>query len=172
MKEGWLGRNSMEMKTVMRILFGVVWFIDGSFKFSFDTAQLFPQLIRAAAQGQPHWLMPWFNFWLGVVSQNPGLWVYAIGTGELLIGLGLIFGVMRKVTYTAGFFLSLLIWAVPEGLGGPYGPGATDIGTGIIYSFVFLLLMIINAKYGTSRYSLDYYIEKHLGWWKRIAEFG
>src|SRR5207245_6909546 len=68
--------------------------------------------------------------------------------------------------------LSLLIWAIPEGFGGPYGPGSTDIGTGIVYSFVFLSLIIINAMSGTSKYSLDYLIEPRLPSWKRVAEFG
>src|SRR5256886_3031064 len=77
---------------------------------------------------------------------------------------------MRKVAYTAGFLLSLIIWSVPEGFGGPYGPSSTDIGTGIIYAFVFLLLMIINATFGPSRGSLDYAIERRWPAWKNASE--
>jgi nitrite reductase (NO-forming) len=98
--------------------------------------------------------------------------VYGIGTLEVSLGVALILGILRKLTYTGGLLLSLLIWAVPEGFGGPYGPGATDIGTGVAYSFVFLSLIIINAMSGTSKYSLDYLIERRLPSWKRVAEFG
>ncbi len=59
---------------------------------------------------------------------------------------------------------------MPEGFGGPYGPSSTDIGTGIIYAFVFLLLMVINATFGPSRWSLDYAIERRWAAWTRIAE--
>jgi len=32
--------------------------------------------------------------------------------------------------------------------------------------------MIINATTGPSRYSLDYFLERHHPSWKRVAEFG
>ena len=90
----------------------------------------------------------------------------------MLLGLALVLGFLRKLVYIGGMIYSLFIWAVPEGFGGPYGPGSTDIGTGIIYSFTFLALIIINATYGPSKYSLDALIEKRLPSWKRLAEFG
>lgn len=170
MAEGWFRRNKAELKTGMRVIFGAVWLIDGWLKFMLPSPSAFVQLVQTAGAGQPAWLMPWFNFWFNVVSQNPAFWVYLIGTGELLLGLGLILGAVRSITYLAGFFLSLLIWAVPEGLGGPYGPGSTDIGTGIIYSFVFLLFMMMNSDKGMGRYSLDGIMEKRFKWWKRLSE--
>jgi uncharacterized membrane protein YphA (DoxX/SURF4 family) len=93
-----------------------------------------------------------------------------VGALEFTLGLSLIVGVGRKVAYTGGFFLSLLIWSVPEGFGGPYGPGSTDIGTGIIYAFVFLFLLILNAAFGPSEFSLDAIIERRWPAWARIAE--
>ena len=169
MAEGWFHKNRVELKTGMRIVFGFVWLIDGWLKFQLPSPSVFTNLIYAAGQGQPQWLMPWFNFWFNVMSQNPQFWVYLIGTGEILLGLGLIFGFVRRITYASGFFLSLLVWAVPEGFGGPYGPGSTDIGTGIIYSFVFLLFIIMNSEKGMNKYSLDGLIEKHIKWWKKIS---
>lgn len=120
--------------------------------------------------GQPAWLHGWFAFWATQATQNAALWVYLTGVLELALALGLIFGFMRKVTYGLGLALSLVIWAVPEGFGGPYGPTSTDIGTGIVYAFVFLLLMIVNATYGPSRYSLDRLLERRWPAWQRIAE--
>jgi uncharacterized membrane protein YphA (DoxX/SURF4 family) len=99
--------------------------------------------------------------------------VYTVGTFEILLGLGLIFGFMRKIAYSGGVILALLIWAVPEGFGGSYasGSGTTDIGTGIIYAIAFLGLIVISATYGPSRFSLDYYIERRFPGWARLAEF-
>lgn len=159
------------IKTAARVIFGIIWLVDGVLKLQPGMAATFSQMIQTAGLGQPGWLMPWFNFWAGAVSTNPGFWIALIATGEILLGLALIFGFVRKIAYTAGFFFSLIIWAVPEGFGGPYGPSSTDIGTGIIYAIAFLMLMLINAEYGTSRHSLDALIEKRVKWWSKLAEF-
>lgn len=168
---GLFSRNKEKLKTTIHIVFGFVWLIDGALKFQPGMPTIFSQLIQNAAQGQPSWLMLWFNFWLHIVSGNPVFWVYFIGISEVLLGLALIAGLMRKTTYLLGALLSLFIWAIPEGLGGPYGPSSTDIGTGIIYALVFIALMLINAGYGPSKLSFDYWLEKRIKWWKKIAEF-
>lgn len=170
--EPWLVRNLSWLKAFIRIVFGIVWLVDGYLKFLPGLPSEFAQMVEGVGQGQPSWLQPWFNFWYGAVVANPSFWVYLTGVMELALGAALVLGVLRKMAYTGGTILSLFIWAVPEGFGGPYGPGSTDIGTGIIYSFVFILLMIVNAKFGPSSLSLDAVIEKHLKWWNKLAEFG
>ncbi len=171
MAEQWFHKRRDAIKTFIRVVFGIVWLIDGSLKFQPGMSDTFIQMIQGAAQGQPAWLRPWFKFWACAVAPNPAFWVSFIGICEVLLGLALIFGFMRKISYTLGALLSLFIWSIPEGLGGPYGPSSTDIGTGIIYALVFLALMAINAGYGPSRLSLDHWIEKRISWWAMIAEF-
>lgn len=171
MGKGFVFTQRHELKVFMRVIFGFVWLIDGYLKFQPGMPNALVSLVTQVGQGQPSWMMPWFTYWAGVVSGDPAFWVYLVGTGEVLLGIGLILGAMRKVTYISGALLSLIIWAVPEGFGGPYGPGSTDIGTGIIYCFMFISLMIINASYGTSKYSIDSFLEKKIKWWKRISEF-
>jgi uncharacterized membrane protein YphA (DoxX/SURF4 family) len=165
----WIIRNVYWLKSFIRIILGVVWLIDGSLKFQPGFVDSFSGLIKSA--GQPGWLQPWFNFWYNVTVGNAAPFVYGIGILEIALGVALVLGVVRKLAYVGGLVLSLLIWAVPEGFGGPYGPGSTDIGTGVVYSFVFLSLIIINAMSGTSKYSLDYLIERKFPSWKRVAEF-
>ncbi len=171
-KEGFFYRNAREIKSVARILFGIVWLVDASFKFQMSFVQSFSSLIAAGGIGQPAWLAGWFSFWAATTAANPVMWAYIIAFSELAIAVSLIFGFMRKIGYSGGLLLSLLIWSVPEGFGGPYGPSSTDIGTGFIYGIVFLMLIVINALEGPSRSSVDYYIEKKVGWWKKLAEFG
>jgi uncharacterized membrane protein YphA (DoxX/SURF4 family) len=166
----WIARNVYWLKSFIRIILGIVWLIDGSLKFQPGFVDSFSGLIKTA--GQPGWLQPWFNFWYNVTVGNAAPFVYGIGILEISLGVALVLGVVRKLAYIGGLILSLLIWAVPEGFGGPYGPGSTDIGTGIAYSFVFLSLIIINALSGTSKYSLDYLIERRFPSWRRVAEFG
>jgi uncharacterized membrane protein YphA (DoxX/SURF4 family) len=167
---GWVVRNVQWLKSLIRIIVGVVWLVDGSLKFQPGFVDSFPNLIKTA--GQPGWLQPWFNFWYSVTVANAAPFVYGTGTLEILLGVTLVLGLIRKIAYVGGFLLSLLIWSVPEGFGGPYGPGSTDIGTGVVYSLVFLMLIMINAMSGPTKYSLDYYIERRFPRWKRIAEFG
>jgi len=166
----WIVRNVYWLKSFIRIILGIVWLIDGSLKFQPGFVDSFSGLIKSA--GQPGWLQPWFNFWYNVTVGNAAPFVYGIGILEISLGVALVLGVVRKLAYMGGLIFSLLIWAVPEGFGGPYGPGSTDIGTGIAYSFVFLSLIIINALSGTSKYSLDYLIERRFPSWRRVAEFG
>jgi len=70
------------------------------------------------------------------------------GMGELALASALILGLLRRMAFTFGFFLSLVIWSVPEGFGGPYGPGSTGIGTGNVHALVFVFLPLINATFG------------------------
>jgi uncharacterized membrane protein YphA (DoxX/SURF4 family) len=171
---GWWVRHAQPLKTIFRILLGVAWLTDGVLKFTSGFVNDFLSSVQASQANAPSWLSGWFSFWASVASSNSTTIVYTVGIFEIALGLALIFGFMRKVAYLGGVILGLLIWAVPEGFGGPYqtGSGGTDIGTGIIYAIAFLGLILINATYGPSRYSLDYFIERRFPRWARLAEFG
>jgi nitrite reductase (NO-forming) len=168
--DNWFARNLFSLKTVVRIIFGVFWAIDGALKFDPGFVETFPSMIKDAASGQPSWLAGWFSFWASITSSNPAFYVYSTGLLEVTLAFFLIFGFMRKLSYTVSLFLSLMIWSVPEGFGGPYGPSSSDIGTGIVYALVSLMLLLINATFGPSRYSLDFLIEKKSPQWQKIAE--
>jgi nitrite reductase (NO-forming) len=170
-EQGWLVRHSDSLKTGFRVIFGLVWLIDGSLKFVPGLPAKFAGLVTSAGQGQPAWLHPWFTFWASQAGAHPAFWVYFTGGLELALAFCLIFGFLRKIAYLGGILLSLLIWAVPEGFGGPYGPGSTDIGTGIVYALMFVALIVFNAGYGPSPWSLDYYIEERRPRWGILAEF-
>ncbi len=163
-------RNLFSLKTVVRIIFGVFWAIDGVLKFDPGFVDTFPNMIKDVASGQPPWLAGWFSFWASITSSNPAFYVYSTGLPEVALALCLIFGFVRKLSYTVSLFLSLIIWSVPEGFGGPYGPSSSDIGTGIVYALVSLMLLLINATFGPSRHSLDFLIEKKWPRWQKIAE--
>ncbi len=168
--DNWFVRNVYSLKTSSRIIFGFIWAIDASLKFMPGLAGNLVDMIKQVAQGQPSWLKPWFDYWSATVSSNPQFYVTMTGIGELALAFALVLGLLRKEAYTFGFFLSLFIWSVPEGFRGPYGSGSTDIGTGIVYALVFVFLLLINATFGPSRYSLDYAIERRWKWWRRVAE--
>jgi len=157
-------------KDALRITFGVIWLIDATLKWLPGFRASYMPTIMAEAQGQPSWLQPWFRFWINVQHPDAMFLAYLVAAAETLIALALIAGFARKVTYLSAIGFSLLIWGTAEGFGGPYTSGASDIGTAIIYAVVFAGLLTLSYYAGPARYSADYYLEKKISWWWRIAE--
>ncbi len=172
--DSWWARHAKELKSSFRILLGLAWLTDGILKFTSGYVDNFLGDVQASQGSAPSWLSGWYSFWATQASSNASLIVYTVGTLEIVLGVALVLGFMRKIAYSGGVVLSLLIWAVPEGFGGPYqgGSGGTDVGTGVIYAIAFLGLIVINATHGSSRWSLDYLIERAHPGWAKVAEFG
>ena len=157
-------------KDALRIGFGVIWLIDGLLKWLPGFKDSYMSTIMGIKAGQPGWLQPWFQFWITLQHGQVTFFWVLVATCETLIALALIFGFARKLTYGAAIVLSLLIWSTAEGFGGPYTSGAADIGTAVIYALVFTTLLALSAYAGPARYSVDYYLEKRISWWWRVAE--
>jgi uncharacterized membrane protein YphA (DoxX/SURF4 family) len=163
--------RSLNAVTLFRIAFGIVWLIDGVMKFVWLQPSDVIKLVQGASQGQPAWLQPWFNFWISSVTSAPAAYLYGIGLIELALGFALVIGLLRKSAYFGGIILSLMIWAIDEGFGGPYGPGATDIGAAIMYVFIFVAIIIVERSANYGQYSLDALIERKLNGWRHLSEF-
>jgi nitrite reductase (NO-forming) len=156
----------------VRVTFGLIWLVDAALKWLPAYRANFLEQLRAGAQGQPQWLHPWFHLVVGVASPRGTLFAYGTAIVETLLAFALIAGFARKSTYVGGAVYSLLVWATADGFGGPYSASSTDVGPAIIYSVVFLALLVVNARSGTSPYSLDRLIERRWAWWHRVAEIG
>ena len=157
-------------KDTLRIAFGVIWLIDATLKWLPGFRSSYMSVIMSEAQGQPGWLRPWFDFWIRFQHPDAMFLAYLAAVIETLIAVALIIGFARKLTYISAIAFSLLIWGTAEGFGGPYTSGASDIGTAIIYAVVFAGLLMLSYYGGPARYSADYYLEKKISWWWRIAE--
>ena len=155
--------------TLARVAFGVDWAIDAALKWRPGFVSSFAGQVTSAAVGQPSWLHPWFSFWASVVSHHPHLLAYATALVESLIALGLIAGLARRATYVIGFVWSLGIWSVPEGFGGPYTAQSTDIGTGMIYAFLFVYLYTTEGHAASRSAGLDHAVEQHVPRWRRLS---
>jgi nitrite reductase (NO-forming) len=164
------GRCTPWPKDALRVSFGIIWLIDAVLKWLPGFRSGYMGAIMAEAQGQPGWLKPWFDFWISFQHPRVTFFAYLVAIAETLIALALIAGFVRKLTYLSAILFSLLIWATAEGFGGPYTSGASDIGTAVIYAVVFAALLALSYYAGPSRYSADYYIEKKISWWWKIAE--
>ena len=166
----WALRNLVPIRSSFRKLFGLIWGLDGALKFLPQTPFWFSEKVLAASIGQPAWLSGWFDFWVQQSSANATLDVYAVAGLEFALAFACIAGFLRKSAYVGGIALSLLIWAVPEGFGGPYDPGTFDIGTGIIYAFALLVLLSLEVNREANRGTFDAWIELRIPSWSRWAE--
>ena len=162
---------SLSAVTLFRIAFGIVWLVDGAIKFLWLQPSDVIKLVQNASQGQPAWLHPWYNFWIASLTSTPTAFLHGIGLIELSLGCALVLGFLRKSAYLCGIMLSLMIWSIAEGFGGPYGPGSTDVGAAIMYAFIFFAIIIVERSSNYNKYSLDVLIERKLNGWKHLAEF-
>jgi nitrite reductase (NO-forming) len=165
-----LVENNIILARFMEIIFGVIWILDGSFLLQKNFVTIFTNIILTTGQNQPAFLAGWFSFWSGIILPNAYTFMYMIAFLEFMLAVSLILGLGRKIGYAGGFILSILLWAIPEGFGGPYNSGVAEIGTGIIYAIVFIFLAITSSIHGRNKYTADYYIEKKADKWKYIAE--
>lgn len=155
----------------IRTAFGLAWAFDAYLKWQPSFFNNYLSYITGIVDGQPKWLMPWFNFWVDLIKRDPNLFAWGTRIVETLIAAGLLLGLSRRWVYVLGIVFALLIWSIPEGFGGPYAPGSTDVGAGLIYVFVFLALIVMEYMLGKSPYSLDYYIERSVPGWKFFGEW-
>jgi thiosulfate dehydrogenase (quinone) large subunit len=160
---GWTGLT-------VRVLFGVIWGIDAYLKWLPGYRQSYLSNLKQTAQGQPSWLHGWFHFWINLQSGAPTLFATLTGVMESALAVVLVFGVARRVGYAAGAVYSLLVWAVGEGFGGPYMSGSTDIGTGIIYTMMFVTLLAFAPPARRERFSVDRLLVERWPWWRKLAE--
>jgi nitrite reductase (NO-forming) len=155
---------------VFRVVFGLIWGIDAVLKWLPGFRSTYVAAITGVANGQPHWLAWWFDFWVKLQAPRPNLFAYLVAVLETLVALAIILGFARKFTYISSAVLGVVIWSVAEGFGGPYMSGSSDIGTAIIYALVSMGLLALCYYAGTSRYSVDYYLERRISWWWKVAE--
>src|SRR6266566_5910487 len=156
----------------LRILLALAWTANAALKWFPAFGAGFLSMLTGAAQGQPALLKPWFGLVTAIASDGRATFLaYGSAALETYLAIALLTGFARKVTYSVGAVYTALIWATAEGFGGPYVPGAsTDVGAAIIYTLLFLTLLINDAGVGFSRLSLDSILERRLPGWRRVAE--
>src|SRR6516165_993668 len=164
---GWL----IVTASAVRAAFGVIIAIDAYLKWQPGFAAHYVGYLQNAANGQPPWLAPWFNFWLHLVTPRSGFFILATRLIETAIAIGLLLGLARRVTYTAGALFSLLIWSTAEGFGGPYTSGATNLGPALMYALVFVAVALFERLLGSTPYSVDFYIARRFPRWRSVAEW-
>jgi nitrite reductase (NO-forming) len=156
----------------LRILLGLAWTANAALKWFPAFGAAFLSMLTGVSQDQPAFLKPWFSVVTAIASDGRAP-ILALGSAaiETYLAVALLTGFARKVTYSVGAIYTALIWATAEGFGGPYVPGSsTDVGAAIIYTLLFLTLLINDAGVGFSRLSVDSILERRIPGWRRVAE--
>lgn len=145
----------------LRIIFGLIWAINAWFKWDPTFQSKIADTVTGSQDGQPGPIQAWITFWGHLASADPVLFARILAATETALAVLLILGLLSHLSYVAGILLTLGIWSTAEGFGGPYKPGeSTDIGTAIIYTVVFAVLLFISAgRY----YGLDQWLTPRLG---------
>jgi uncharacterized membrane protein YphA (DoxX/SURF4 family) len=151
---------------ILRILFGIAWAIDAQFKWQPAFQSGFASYLTGALDGQPAVVKAWIGFWINIINVNPHVFGIVVALSESALAVALIFGVFSNLAALGGVLLTLVIWSTAEGFGGPYKAGSTDIGTAIIYAFVFVALFL--AQSGL-QFGLDRRLTPILGRWGWLA---
>jgi thiosulfate dehydrogenase [quinone] large subunit len=155
---------------MVRIAFGLVWAIAAWYKWQPAFRRGFANYFTRAAKGQPAWVDSWAHFWRTVVVPHSAAF-YAVTVGvETLIALSLILGIARRPLYLLGGLFSFMVWSTAESFGRFWSAGQTDLGTSIMYVFVFAALFVLDRAGGARALALDGWIEQRLPWWRHIAD--
>lgn len=152
-----------------RIVFGLVWAIDASFKWlpGFVHGQTLDDELGKADKISAPVVHQWIELWHTVASWNPA--AFAVGTAviETLIALGLVFGVLSNLVLIGSAVFSFGIWSAAEGFHLPWtSPGMTDLGPSVGYIFASLGLYYAAAG---SVWSIDRALWPKLGKLRPLA---
>jgi thiosulfate dehydrogenase (quinone) large subunit len=105
---------------LLRIFVGIFFLVFGQYKVfgtEFTLHGGFEESIRGfLAQGAYPWMAPILR---NIVLPHARVCAFLTGYGELLIGLGLIFGVLTRLASVFGILLMLLLW-LSAGYPGPH----------------------------------------------------
>jgi uncharacterized membrane protein YphA (DoxX/SURF4 family) len=113
-------RRNATALAALRIFVGIFFVLFGEYKVfgaEFTLGGGFEESIRGfLAQGTYPWMAPVLRH---VILPHAHLFAFLTAYGELLIGLGLVFGVLTRVASVFGMLLMILLW-LSAGYPGPH----------------------------------------------------
>jgi thiosulfate dehydrogenase [quinone] large subunit len=165
---GPFSRRWLHGAAIVRILFGVLWAIDATFKWlpGFIGGQTLSDELGKSADVSVPVVHEWLVMWNSVGMANPGGFAVFIAIIETLAALALIFGVFSNAAFIGTAILSFGIWSGAEGFHLPFKDGMTDLGPSVGYIFASLALFFAAAG---STWSADTWLRTKLGKFKWLA---
>lgn len=144
-RTGTAGRRTMYHS--LRIAYGVIWTANAWFQAHSGYMNGLDTILHSAAQDQPAWLKSYIETIAGGVAMIGSHWVAVITVAiDAALAASLLTGWAVRQLAGLGVVYSLFIWSALQGLGGPYGPGATDPGPGIVYAIAFIFVFLAEGQ--------------------------
>jgi uncharacterized membrane protein YphA (DoxX/SURF4 family) len=131
---------------ILRILFGFIWVMNTWFQAQAAGLGQFMPGFQQALQGEPGWeqgYVQWVVHAINTVGHYPAAVAMVVIDG--LLALSLLTGIWLRFFAWVGIVYSLFLWSSIQAFGGPYGPGATDPGPGIVYALGFAFILLTQA---------------------------
>ncbi len=165
------GNRFADRVGLVRAGFGAFWAIDAWYKWqpAFQS-QFASQITRPAKTAPAAALHSWYQFWAHLIVPHAAFFGIATALGETALAAALVLGFARRPVYLIGALFSFLIWAVPEGFGRFWQAGQTDLGTSIMYVFIFAALYVVDSAAGAGGWSIDQTIGRLIPGWSKIAQ--
>lgn len=103
---------AMYFVTVIRIWLGYIWAMDGFHKLTggFSAHGFIQGALKNPVQTPNGAAFPWFTAFLKVTTNNghnTGIFSFLVAWGELLVGLGLIFGTLTTLALLGGLLMNV-----------------------------------------------------------------
>lgn len=154
----WLrnSRVAMWILTILRVYLGFQWALDGWAKITakggFDASGLIMGAIKnPVLTPDKTKAFPWYDLFLRVTTnngQNTSVFSFLVSWGELLVGLGLIFGTL---TLAAAFFGLVMNFSY-------LGAGVVSVNP----TFIFIGTILLIGGYNSGKIGLDYWVTPFL----------
>ncbi|HZA09453.1 MAG TPA: hypothetical protein VE759_05335 [Mycobacterium sp.] len=156
------GRRWLQGAAVVRVLFGVLWACDASFKWQpgFIHGQTLHTELGKVSQVNTPVIHQWLALTHMVGMANPPVFALGIAIVETFAALALILGVLSNAAFVGTAVLSFGIWSGAEAFHLPFKPGMTDLGPSVGYIFASLALFFAAAG---STWSVDRWLRPRLG---------
>lgn len=157
------GSGRRRMAGIMRILFGVVWAIDATFKWRSDFlhGKVFVHQFGIHDQLTTPVIRQWIDLWQNISAAAPTGMGVATAIVETLIALGLLTGTLTTVVYVGSAIYSFGVWSAAEAFGLPWSAAnTTDIGPSIGYIIASLVLL---TAPGSTTWSVDHVLRPRRG---------
>jgi hypothetical protein len=102
----------------VQTVLGLIWLLDGGLQFqSFMYSRGFVQMIASGAQGQPGWLHGSIMWGARLANGDIGVWNTLFALAQVLIGIGILYRPLAKLTLGASLLWVLIVWWFGEAFG-------------------------------------------------------
>jgi hypothetical protein len=135
----------LDTRRKLQLALAVIWLLDGVLQYQpVMFTKAFPQMLTAAAAGNPAVVASGVNWSANLVDHHPVLLNAIFATIQLALGLGIAWRATVKLALGASVAWSLAVWWLGEGLGGVLTGTATPVngapGAVILYALLAVLL--------------------------------